>query len=394
MRRRTVTRAIALIAFAVAVTCGSAALSACAPKETNRWSVPSDGGEITAYFSDNGKNGYILTLEGSGKMLDYTTSADAPWYNKSGRVTEVRISDGITYVGANAFSAIKVGTVIIPRSVTAVGDNAFGAKTALCAYGQIDVAYDAAVCLYSQTAPQSEQSKYWRVKNGQAVIWDNIKVLFIGNSFTFYSDVPALFQSIAESANESVTVESVTQGSHTLTKFADASDPFGKTVDDKLRASNDYDVVILQEQSTRPINNYNGFLTAVKSLQSKINETQQNCKIYLYSTWGYAEAADSLKITIPQMEERIRAAYDNAAAETDLKVCYVGKAFSKVYAEYTDINLYFTDNKHQSYAGAFLSACVHAATILDVNPCNTAFTGELDADTAATLKQVAYSVSR
>ena len=217
--------------------------------------------------------------------------------------------------------------------------------------------------------------------------------LFIGNSFTYYSDVPKLFEQIATSAGDGVIVDSVTQGAWNLTKFADPNDEHGKRVDEKLKASNDYDAVILQEQSTRPLTNYNEFLKAAKSLQSKIKSTQKNCRVYLYSTWGYKEEAEQRKITIPEMEAQIRTAYENAASTMGVSVSYVGKAFSAVYTDNKEINLYFEDDKHQSYAGAFLSACVHVATILDTDPRFAAFTGELDEATAKVLKEAAFKAA-
>lgn len=215
------------------------------------------------------------------------------------------------------------------------------------------------------------------------------KVLFIGNSFTYYSDVPQLFSKIATGAGKKVRVDSVTQGSWTLTKFADENDEYGAKVDEKLKSSS-FDAVVLQEQSTRTLDNYTAFLKAVRSLQTKINDTQENCKIYLYSTWGYADEANARGLTIPEMEKKIREAYKKAADELNVSVSYVGKAFSAVYSEYPEYNLYYSDNKHQSYTGAFLSACVHVATILDCDPRASTFIGELDTDTATAMKNAAY----
>lgn len=215
------------------------------------------------------------------------------------------------------------------------------------------------------------------------------KVLFIGNSFTYYSDIPQLFNRIATGAGKKVRVDSVTQGSWTLTKFADENDEYGAKVDEKLRSSS-YDAVVLQEQSTRTLDNYDAFLKAARNLQTKTNDTQENCKIYLYSTWGYAEEAEARGETIPVMEGKIREAYKRAADELNVNVSYVGKAFSAVYEEYPEYNLYYSDNKHPSYTGAFLSACVHVATILNCDPRTSAYAGELDEDTATAMKNAAY----
>ena len=65
-----------------------------------------------------------------------------------------------------------------------------------------------------------------------------------------------------------------------MTKFADEKDEKGKEVDDKLRA-NQYDIIVLQDQSTRPLDNNSGFVSGVKAMRDKIKATQKNCKIYL-----------------------------------------------------------------------------------------------------------------
>lgn len=74
------------------------------------------------------------------------------------------------------------------------------------------------------------------------------------------------------------------------------------------------------------------------------------------------------------------------------EVSQVGKAFSKILSHHPEIGLYNSDNHHQSYAGAMLSAYVHAATVLGVDVRQCGFDGTLDAERAAVLKQTAYSV--
>lgn len=378
-------------------------LGGCAKEEElPKWTLNAN---IKASFSDNGKHGYILTLEGTGDMPDYSSKKDTPWYGKSGRVTEIVVSDEITSIGKNAFTeCFYVKSVELPESVTKVGENAFAVTSKAYAKNPEVDATMSNVYVYSAEEPASV-GNYWHYMNDIITVWQTtakvIKVLFIGNSFTYYSNIPNIFENICNSVGAKVVAESVTMGSHTLEKFADATDEYGSIVDQKLNASNDYDVVVLQEQTTRPLTDYNKFLAGATSLKQKIDATQTNCQIYLYSTWGYKEAADARKITIPEMEGQIRTAYDNVARELGVKVSYSGAAFSKVYTEHPEINLYYyKDNKHPSYLGAYLSACVHAATILKVDPRATTYLGSntadsndevLDEDTAKILRAAAYS---
>lgn len=386
--RKFTTYAVAVLCM-ITVVAALLLTSACSKEdEFPSWNLTADG-SVTARFSDNGKHGFILTVEGNGAIPDYASAKEAPWYYRSGRVTTIAIEEGITAVGDNAFAECAVGSVVLPGSMVSVGEKSFPQDAQVCAYSQVNAKDGRKVFLYSETKPQTD-GEYWRFKNGVAVVWETIRVLFIGNSFTYYSDIPSLFEQIAEGAGEMVEAESVTNGSWTLTKFADETDEYGKQVSDKLNATDEYDAVVLQEQSTRPLTNYSAFESAVRALKAKIKGTQKNCEIYLYSTWGYAEAAETRKETIPELEAEIRKAYEKAAGELNLQVCQVGKAFSTVYTEYPDINLYFDDNKHPSYVGAYLSACVHAATILGCDVRETTFDGTLESDTAALLRGVAY----
>ena len=411
MKRKSLISAVILLSLIIVALSAMLICSACSTKDKTSWTISADGGEINAYFSDNGKYGYILNVEGTGKLPDYSSKKDAPWYAKSGRVTEIKIADGITSIGANAFTqCVYIEKVVLPASVTSVGENAFAAKTECFAYSpNVTVAGDTVVYKYSETAPTTA-GNYWHMKNDIITVWESnivtTKILFIGNSFTYYSDIPALFGKIATSADKSVVVDSVTQGAWTLTKFADETDEYGKIVDEKLKANNDYAVVVLQDQSTRPVDNYSGFLSGAKALQTKINATQKNATIYLYSTWAWKEDADTRKLTVPEFEQKICEAYDKAAAEMGVKVSHVGTAFSRVYTEYPDYNLYwYADNKHPSYLGAYLSACVHVATILNCDPRTADYVGhndtalnaedkdvKLDEATAKILRQIAYEV--
>lgn len=373
-----------LLTLMIAALTAALALVACGKEQTS-WKL----GSVSAYFSDNGRYGYVLNLDGEGEIPDYSSEKDAPWYYRSGRITDIKLSEGITKIGANAFKDCKAKSVVIPRSAASIGENSFHADTLICAYGEVAAPQAVKVYQYSETPAEG----FWHFKGDAASLWTTTRVLFIGNSFTYYSDVPKLFEEIATAAGDGVIVDSVTQGSWTLTKFADPNDEHGKRVEEKLTSTDGYDAVVLQEQSTRPLTNYSAFLSAAKTLQSRIKATQKNCRVYLYSTWGYKEEAEARKITIPEMEAQLRTAYENAASSMGVSVCYVGKAFSSVYTENKEINLYHEDEKHPSYAGAFLSACVHVATILDTDPRISPYIGGLDAATANVLKTAAYNAA-
>ena len=62
----------------------------------------------------------VLTLSGVGRMKDET-----PWWDYRSSIKEIVISEGITYIAANAFTHTEITEVILPDSVTALGESAF-----------------------------------------------------------------------------------------------------------------------------------------------------------------------------------------------------------------------------------------------------------------------------
>ena len=217
------------------------------------------------------------------------------------------------------------------------------------------------------------------------------QVLFVGNSFTYYNDMPVIFASLGKDLGMNLQSYSVTKGSQKLIDTADSNNDLGKAFDEAMTRK--YTHIILQEQSTLPLNNYTSFLNGVKALKQKIQDAGQNARIYLYSTWAY-ESMTNQGESIPDCEKRIRAAYEQCASETGVDVVYVGKAFSYAFEHHKGINLYdANDNKHPSYAGSYLSAATHLSSIFGVDVRNSTFKGSLSEDDAKSLKDVAYGVA-
>ena len=67
-----------------------------------------------------------LTISGNGKMADYGSS-DVPWKNYRGKIKNVVINNGVTYIGNCAFFYVNNGftSVTIPDSVETIGSSAF-----------------------------------------------------------------------------------------------------------------------------------------------------------------------------------------------------------------------------------------------------------------------------
>ena len=231
---------------------------------------------------DKVSGGYKITLSGTGKSEDFSEENKVPWYSIIPKIKEVEIKDGVSGLGDNIFSSIDLTYYYLPASLTTISETSFKEGETLYSYADnVSNSENFDIYYYSETMPTSKDKKYWRLVNNSPIAWiiEHMNALFVGNSFTFYNDMPKIAESIAKDLGYDLTCDSVTVGSHTLEQYADVTDEYGKILDDKLKSSTVYNFVILQEQSTRSYTHFDSFEKGVSDLVSKIHSTQENAEI-------------------------------------------------------------------------------------------------------------------
>ena len=86
--------------------------------------------DVTYFVSDG-----VLSISGSGPILDYATWRHTPWsqeYHQESGVSKIVVNNGISRIGDRAFAFCDGCTDIsIPETVTSIGDVAFGFITSL-----------------------------------------------------------------------------------------------------------------------------------------------------------------------------------------------------------------------------------------------------------------------
>ena len=221
-----------------------------------------------------------------------------------------------------------------------------------------------------------------------------LSVLFVGNSYTYYHDMPTkIFSNIAQAAGYEPNVISVTCGGYSLEQHADPQNTYGLKVASYLlpKNINMFDFVVMQEQSQRPAyNNRAPFYDAVRTISAKAQAI--NAKPILYSTWGRRSDSKDLKsmgLTNESMTWRLAAGYSAIGEELNIPVGHVGLAFYEVYTGNSGIELYDDDATHPSYAGSYLAAMTLFSKMTGIDPTTVDFVGELTEAEAAVLKQAA-----
>lgn len=192
-----------------------------------------------------------------------------------------------------------------------------------------------------------------------------IRVLFVGNSYIYYNNLPAIFEGFAASKGKTVDAAMHVRGGATLQRHVDEG-IVAQTI-----ATGDWDYVVLQEQSTLSGRRANGkifigdperFHTAARALDSLIQAAGAQTVFML--TWARAFAPD----TQPDLTQ----AYRTIAHELNAEVAPVGPAWLSLHPNHR--TLYHEDQSHPGPQGSYLAAAVFYTTLFEASPIGAAAT--------------------
>ena len=181
-----------------------------------------------------------------------------------------------------------------------------------------------------------------------------LRFLFIGNSYIYVNDLPKVLTNMTRTAKPKINIKTVdlTKGGYTLEKHL--SEKTTLNIIQKGR----FDVVILQEQSLRPISDKKKMHEAIRKLDIEIKKTK--AKTVLFMTWARAHK--------PKMIEPLAKAYIEIGKELNVGVAPIGLAWQKALQKYSGLSLHDPDKSHPNQRGTYLAACVLYATLTEKSP--------------------------
>ena len=188
-----------------------------------------------------------------------------------------------------------------------------------------------------------------------------MRILFIGNSYTYFGEMPEHTEALLKENGICATVHSVTAGGRKLYQNTEEGDALAARLTELL-SENEYDAVILQEQSYLPLVDEEKFLIGARKVARRVGAK----RTLFYVTWGRCEGCELLTEhgwTRESMTEGLHAAYKKAADELSAELSDVGAAFLKMNELYPEASLYTPDLSHPSVLGTSLGCAVHFVTL-------------------------------
>lgn len=175
-----------------------------------------------------------------------------------------------------------------------------------------------------------------------------MKVLFIGNSHTYFNDMPHIFAQIMRANGVDVHATMLTHGGKGWDFHVNEPE-----IRFNIRYGG-YDAVVLQH-CAHPMGDLEVMAQSGATLIDWVKEA--GAQPILYMTWTKKEDGEAA-------QEDMSAQYERLGAQKDCAVAPVGRVWWNFHRSMPDVELYYTDGAHAGEMGSRLAAYTIARTIL------------------------------
>ena len=205
------------------------------------------------------------------------------------------------------------------------------------------------------------------------------KVLFIGNSFTYYNN--SLHYHVEQLRRKSMSVKAFAPYNYRAATIAGGYWYEQLANVDHLTEGKAWDAVVLQGHSTEAVDEDKQLIFRESLKESRDLLLARGVTPYLFMTWAYQHD--------PSMIKPLERQYNALAKDLNLKLVPVGSAFSRALTLRPTLKLHAKDGIHPSRAGTYLAACVFYAALYNESPVGLSYTMDLPDKTVRFLQRIA-----
>lgn len=207
------------------------------------------------------------------------------------------------------------------------------------------------------------------------LIGEGRRALFIGNSYTYFADIPGLVQAMADSAGDQIAVETVADADMALV------DHWNEGTAKREIAEGGWEWVVLQQGPSSVQVNRDSLRTLTQMFGAEIAKV--SAKPALFSAWPSA--------TRLQDFDRAIESYTLAASDVSGILLPVAASWQKAWESDANLQMY-QDGLHPSAIGAYLAAATIYSKLLNKTPKGLPLTIRARSGLQITLSQATATI--
>lgn len=229
-----------------------------------------------------------------------------------------------------------------------------------------------------------------------------VKVLFIGNSFVASNDLPGIFRDMAQAAGYNVTVMGhapggIFVGDTRQGNMAHANNP--QTYD--LIRQDQWDYIVVQDNQGFYSWDYGWFppvadeVNSHKKIRDSAVANNPCARMVLFSGWCFKngwQGSPPIFATGSDMNQRVFENYCYLNKSLNEIVTPISISWNRIIKDLPKLDLWSPDQAHPSYEGSYLAAATIFASIFKTSPEMAMFKGQLDSADARHMRKTAYQV--
>lgn len=219
---------------------------------------------------------------------------------------------------------------------------------------------------------------------------DALRVLFVGNSHTFFNNMPAMIAALAQSAGKRpLDAELITRGGASLREHA------AEGVVSRVLSEGSWNALVLQEQQQYPAlgREQRERQTNAPARIMSMNAQAIGARTIVQMVWARRDG-DFTNIahdTFAAMHERSVIGQRELAQALGAELAPSAIAWKRAMTARPELTLWQPDGSHPSLAGSYLAACVLYKALYGASPSGLHFTAGLPESDAAFLQDIAAS---
>lgn len=202
------------------------------------------------------------------------------------------------------------------------------------------------------------------------------KILFIGNSHTYYNQGVAIHvKRFAESFDIAMLSQESAQGGFTLEDHLNATTTLAAI------ESEDWDIIVLQENTFRAAYEPEAMQSSISEFTTLLGTT--TATVYLFQTWAYHG--------MPEMNPLLNEAYTTASNTSGYPVLRIGNLWNTFIDQHPSIPLHDGDQVHPAMTGTYLTSALFFKKLFNYQQLSSTYLSSLTEEEATIIQEFVSS---